>query len=404
MVDEVHRARSVETHMDEPLVSDEEENSIDLASLLNSLYEGRRTILVTTVVVFAIATCAAFLIPPRYTSKASFIPPTTSSSSTASALAGQLSQLSGLGAGSLMGGIKSPSDLYVGILKSRSVRSELIKRFDLKGVYSVKKESEAEKLLASHSDFDIGIKDSIVTISVTDKSPARARDMANAYLDVLRETNGHLALTESSQRRLFFGQQLAKEKDDLANAEVELKKTQETSGLIAPMGQTAAEIQIIADTRAQIASRQVELSALRQSATEQNPQLIRLQSEIKDLEGQLSRLQTGAGKSGGGAIPTAKLPALALDYVRKSREVKYHEVLFEMLSRQYEAARIDEAREAPLLQVLDIASYPDAKSFPPRMLMMLGGLILGCLAGSGWVLLHERFATFFASLRFGKNP
>ena len=135
----------------------------------------------------------------------------------------------------------------------------------------------------------------------------------------------------------------------------------------------------------------------------QNPQLIRLQSEIADLEGQLSRLQTGSGKSGGEAIPTAKFPALALDYVRKSREVKYHEFLFEMLSRQYEAARIDEAREAPLLQVLDIASYPDAKSFPPRTLMMLGGLILGCLAGSGWALLHERFAAFFASLRSGKN-
>jgi uncharacterized protein involved in exopolysaccharide biosynthesis len=297
-----------------------------------------------------------------------------------------------------MGGIKSPSDLYVGILKSRSVGSKLVKRFDLKSVYRVKKESEAEKRLASNSDFDIGIKDSIVTISVTDKSPTRAQDMANAYLDVLRDTNGRLALSESSQRRLFFGQQLAKEKDDLADAEVELKKTQETSGLIAPAGQTVSEIQIIAETRAQLAMRQVELSALRQSATEQNPQLIRLQSEIKDLEGQLSRLHTGTGKSGGGAIPTSKFPALALDYVRKSREVKYHELLFEMLSKQYEAARIDEAREAPLLQVLDIASYPDAKSFPPRMLMMLGGLILGCLAGSGWVLMQARFTMFFASL------
>src|ERR1700687_5466189 len=138
MADEVHRAVSVETHMDGPLASDEDENSIDLASLLNSLYEGRRTILVTTVVVFAIATSAAFLIPPRYTSKASFIPPTTNSSSTASALTGQLSQLSGLGAGSLMGGIKSPSDLYVGILKSRSVGSKLVKRFDLKRVYRAK--------------------------------------------------------------------------------------------------------------------------------------------------------------------------------------------------------------------------------------------------------------------------
>jgi tyrosine-protein kinase Etk/Wzc len=399
----MYRAEFVESVGSETLMPKDEGSSIVLFELLHSLHRGRRTIIAATIGVFSIAAVAAFLIPSRYTSKASFIPPTTNSSSTAAALAGQLSQFSGFGAGSLMGGIKSPGDLYVGILKSRLVGSELVKRFDLKNVYKVKKESEAEKRLASNSAFDIGVKDSIVTISVTDKSPARARDMANAYLDVLRETNGRLALSESSQRRLFFGQQLAKEKDDLADAEVELKKTQETSGLIAPGGQTASEIEIIAETRAQIATRQVELSALRQSATEQNPQLIRLQSEIKDLEGQLSRLQTGTGKIGGGGIPTSKLPALALDYVRKSREVKYHEVLFEMLTKQYETARIDEAREAPLLQVLDIASYPDAKSFPPRMLMMLGGLILGCLAGSSWVLLHERFATFFASLRSGKN-
>jgi len=400
MIEELqHPAEAPVVGGNEPFVSPLEPNSIDAVALMQKLRRNARTILVFTVVAFAVAVAAAYLIPPRYTSQASFIPPPTSSSSTASALAGQLAQISGLGAGSLMGGIKSPGDLYVGILKSRSVRSNLVKRFDLKSVYHLKKESEAEKRLASNSDFDIGLKDSIVTISVTDKSAARAQDVTNAYLDVLRETNGRLALSEASQRRLFFEQQLAKEKDDLADAEVELKKTQETSGLIAPGGQTASEIQIIAETRAQIAARQVEMSSLRQSATEQNPQLIRLQSEIADLQGQLSRLQTGSGKSEGGAIPTAKLPALALDYVRKSREVKYHEFLFEMLSRQYEAARFDEAREAPLLQVLDIASYPDAKSFPPRMLIMLGGLILGCLAGSGWALLHDRFAALLASFK-----
>ena len=127
----------------------------------------------------------------------------------------------------------------------------------------MKKESEAEKRLASNSDFDIGIKDSIVTISVTDKSPARAQDMTNAYLDVLRETNGRLALSESSQRRLFFGQRLAKERMTSLTQRCDLKRTEEQSGLIAPAGQTASEIETIAQTRAEISIRQVELSALR---------------------------------------------------------------------------------------------------------------------------------------------
>jgi uncharacterized protein involved in exopolysaccharide biosynthesis len=216
--------------------------------------------------------------------------------------------------------------------------------------------------------------------------------MANAYIDALRETNSRLALSEASQRRLFFGQQLAKEKDALADAEVDLKRTEEQSGLIAPAGQTASEIQTIAQTRAEISVRQVELSALRQSATDQNPEVIRLRSEIADLQGQLARMHSGSGQGAGTAIPTSKVPALALEYIRKEREVKYHEALFEMLARQYESARLDEAHEAPLLQILDPADYPDSRSGPPRMLIALGGLLLGLLAGCARVLLRDRLS------------
>ena len=205
-----------------------------------------------------------------------------------------------------------------------------------------------------------------------------------------------MALSQSSQRRLFFGEQLAKEKDDLEDAEVELKKTEEQSGLIAPTGQTEAEITTIAETQAQIAVREVQLAALRQSATEQNPEMIRLRSEIDDLQGQLLRLQKGGGNRSG-AIPTAKVPELQLDYVRKDREVKYHEALFDMLSRQYEAARLDEARDAPVLQVLDPASYPDMKSAPKRLYYMLGGLLFGLIASCFWVLVRDRLQALRAA-------
>jgi uncharacterized protein involved in exopolysaccharide biosynthesis len=217
-------------------------------------------------------------------------------------------------------------------------------------------------------------------------------------MDALRETNGRLALSQSSQRRLFFGQQLAKEKDDLEDAEVDLMKTEEQSGLIAPTGQTTVEIETLAQTQAQIAVRQVQLAALRDSATEQNPEVIRLRSEIGDLQGQLARLQNGSGKLSAAAIPTSKVPELQLEYVRKEREVKYHEALFEMLSRQYEAARLDEARDAPVLQVLDPASYPDTKSAPKRSYYMLGGLVFGFISGCVWVLLREPMRELRASL------
>jgi uncharacterized protein involved in exopolysaccharide biosynthesis len=344
---------------------------------------------------FVIAIVTALVLPPQYTSVAAVIPPSSSSNSSA-ALVGQLSAL---GAGSLLGGAgpKSPAELYVGILKSRSVAEEMVKRFNLKTVYKAKKETSAEKILAGKSTFDVDAKNSIIKISVTDPSPARARDMTQGYLDVLRSTNDRLAISESSQRRLFFEQRLAKEKDDLENAEVELKKTEEKSGLIAPSGQTASEIQTIAATRAQVTEREVELAGLLKYQAEESPDVIRLKSEISYLQKQLASLQGGKEKSLGGAIPTSMVPELQLDYVRKEREVKYHESLFEILSKQYEAARLDEAHDAPLLQVLDNPSYPDQKSSPHLMLIVLGGVICGLFIGCLWVLVRDYIQALRAS-------
>jgi len=183
-----------------------EDGGIDVSALLRMLLRGKKTILSVTLGVFAIATAIAFLLPRRYTSTVSFIPPAVSgNNSMASVVAGQLSAL---GAGELLGSGKGPGDLYAGILRSRSIASELIKRFDLMGVYRVKKESEAEKILNSSTAVTVDIKSTIVTVEVIDRSPSRAHDLANAYMDALRETDGRLALNQASQRRLFFEQQL----------------------------------------------------------------------------------------------------------------------------------------------------------------------------------------------------
>jgi uncharacterized protein involved in exopolysaccharide biosynthesis len=398
----IDRTDTAESHANASSAVEEEESSIDIVALFQTLSRGKKTIFRVTLGCFAIATLIAFVLPFQYTSAVSFIPPNLNgSSSMASALAGQLSAL---GAGDLVGGVKNPGDLYAGILRSRSIASELVKRFDLMRVYRVKKESQAEKMLGSNTNVTADMKSSIVTVDVTAKSPVLAHDLASAYMDELRDTNGRLALSQSSQRRLFFGQQLAKEKDDLEDAEVDLKKTEEQSGLIAPSGQTESQIRTVAETQAQMAVREVQLAALRDSATEQNPEVIRLRSEINDLQGQLSRLQRGSGGDGSTTtIPTSKVPELQLEYVRKEREVKYHEALFDMLSKQYEGARLDEARDAPLLQMLDPASYPDTKSSPKRMYIMLGGLAFGFLASCVWVLTRERIEAFRASLALSET-
>ncbi len=375
-------------HPYQPDVALQDESSIDLGELRRTLRAGRKKVFGVSLVCTLVALAIALVLPPVYTSTTSFIPPNLGTSSAmASALAGQLSALGGT---ELLGGGKTPGELYSGILRSRSVANELVKRFDLIHLFKAKKESQAEKALEGDTVIAVDAKSSIVTVSVTEKSPQLAHDLASAFMDALRGTEGRLALGQSSQRRLFFGQQLAKEKDDLEQAEVELKKTQEQTGLIAPAGQTEAEIRTISETQAQIAIRQTQLAALRQSSTEENPGVIRLRSEIQDLQGQLGRLENGAGKGTTAAIPTSRVPQMQLDYVRKAREVKYHETLYEMLAKQYEAARLDEAHDAPVLQVLDPASYPDSKSGPKRTYIVFGGLFLGLLGGCTWVLLSAR--------------
>ncbi len=356
--------------------------AISFPVFLAILQQGRRTIAVWAFGAVLLAGAFAFLLPNTFTATASFVPPgANTSGSSAAALMGQLSALGG---SSLLGG-KSQGDLYVGILKSRTIAHALVQQFHLIDVYKQKKESRAEKVLASHSLFTQGTKDQIVTISVTDKSPERARDLANGYLQALQATAANLALTESSQRRLFYEQRLAKEKDALADAEVALKQVQEKTGLIAPAGQTGSEIATLAQLEAQITDRQTRLAALLQEETDQNPDVVQMRSEIGSLQGEVDRLQSGQQKGRFGQFSTAQVPGFELEYIRKARDVKYHEALFDIIAKQYEAARLDEAKDSPL-QVLDRATVPDLKSGPHRSIILALGMMMGLLGGAVWVL------------------
>jgi tyrosine-protein kinase Etk/Wzc len=361
---------------------DEPDAAIDFEAVALELWAERRIVVRAGTGALVVAAIVALLLPPYYTAGVSFIPP----ASGASGSAGLAASLSALGASGLLGGGKSSSDLYIGILKSRTVADRMIDRFGLMKVYGKKKKSLAQRSLAKATRFESDIKSPIISIAVTDYNAERARDMANAYLEELRSASGGLAVTESSQRRLFYEQRLAREKDDLANAEVALKQAQEATGLIAPAGQMASEIQAMAQVRAEIAGRQVQLAALREGATDENSDLIRLKAEISDLETHLARMGNGVGSKYTGDISASRAPGLELEYIRKAREVKYHEALFEIIARQYEAARLDEANNPPVLQVLDAAVLPDAKAGPPRAVIAVGGLFLGLLGSSLWIL------------------
>ncbi len=372
-----------------------EDGEIDVVELARLVLREKKFILRCAAVSATLTAIIVYLMmKPVYTADAVFLPPQSSPGSSMSQLANQMGGMIGGFAG-----LKTPGDVYLGILKSRTVADRVIERFDLQKAYKTKKLSATENTLKSNSKFVLG-KDTLITISVEDHDPTRAADLANGYLDALRVENGRLALTEASQRRLFFEQQLEREKNSLADAEVDLKKTQEHTGLIVPVGQAQIQIEEMAQLRAQIASHEVELAAMRQGATDQNPQVVRLQTQITGLQQELQKLQSDPSQHQPGSVQlsTAKVPELALEYVRKQREVKYHEVLFELIAKQYEAARLDESKEAPLLQVVDRATVPDGKSGPHRLLLILASCILGVFVGVSWVILRSFIKTIQQNL------
>lgn len=349
--------------------------SVDLLAFLATLNRRRK---LAAVLIFGCAVLAVILgtiTPRRYTATTKIMPP-QQPQSLATAMLGQLAGGSGLA--SLAGdklGAKTQTDLYIGMLKSRTIADSLIGRFHLLGVYRNKKLSGARKSLAAHSDI-AAEQSGLIVISCSDTDPARAANLTNAYVDQLQQMTKQLGMTESSHRRFFFEEQLRKEKDALAEAEGNLKSTEQKT-LLAPTGQAEALIRAGAQLQAEIASREVQLSAIRSYATEDNPQVEVLRREIETLQAELARMTQHGDSSSNLDVSAKRLPDASLDYARKLRDVKYHESLYELLSKQYESARLDEAREGTQIQVIDPAVVPDMPSSAPRRVYAAMGMLLG---------------------------
>jgi uncharacterized protein involved in exopolysaccharide biosynthesis len=281
---------------------------------------------------------------------------------------------------------RTSSEKYVGILKSHSIADQIIERFQLKSVYEKKFLSDTRAALRKHVTFSSS-RESLITISVEDHDPKRAAAIANAFVDELYRVDSSLALTDSAQRRLFFEQRLEKEKDALSLAEIALKDTQHATGLVVPTGQGEMLIRSATELRAQISSHEVALQAARAYGTDQNPRIEILHREISTMQSQLNKLESDGMQERRFEVPAGKLPEASLEFIRQLRNLKYHETLYELLAKQYEAALIDEARQAPLIQVLDRATPPDKKSGPPRTQRMLGFGLLAMVTSSMIVLM-----------------
>ncbi len=353
------------------IVNADARGTADILEILLVLAREKKLILQVTLGAALLATIIVFLVPKMYTATATILPPQQNQSILGS-LVGQVASGNNVDLRDL--GLKNPSDVFVAMLKSRTVEDALINRFDLRKVYSKKTYGDARKVLEKRSEIDPE-KEGLISIEVTDRDPQRAADIANAWVDELRTLNQSLALTEAAQRRAFFEQKLAQERDDLAKAEFAMQQIEQKTGLLQPDAQTKALIGAVADIRAQIAAKEVQLQSLRTYGTENNPDVKRVERELAELQAQSAKIsqtqRTGSEPAENNLdVPTPRVASASVEYLRVARDLRYHESLYDFLARQLEAARIDEAKNAVVVQVVDRAVEPEKKSGPHRLLIV----------------------------------
>ncbi len=394
MIDtEVQPKPAISREQSEPFSSDSE---ISLLDFLILLLERTRFIAGFVLGAAALSTIVAFLLPVRYEGKILLLPP-AQNSSLGTALMGQLGNLGALGSlASLAGGslgIKNPADMYVSLLTSRTVEDAMIHRFGLMQEYQEKRMVDARKELERRTTVTAGTKDGLIRLTIEDRDPKRAAELANGYVEEFRKLSESLAITEAQRRRLFFQQQVELTKSELTKAENAMTQTQQTTGVLEITSQARALIESAAILRAQVAAKQVQIEGMRSFAAEDNPELKLAKQELAALQSQLQRV-AGSEQDPGSDINLSKgrVTQAGMEYLRRYRELKYQETVFELLAKEFEIAKLDEAREGSIIQVVDPAVPPDKKSSPHRMLIVIASTVLSVFLAMFWIGLRRRIA------------
>jgi len=345
-------------------------DSIDSVSgILGALRPKWRRIAAISVGTAVLAYGVALIIPPTYTARTTFISPQQQQNSAAAALS-SLGALSGLAG--VTSGIKSPADQYASLLQSVTINNRIIDRFDLMKEFESKYKEDARKRLNGLVRISIGKKDNLISIDVDDRDPERAMKMANAYVEELRSLTNSLALSEAQQRRVFFEQQLAQTKEALAKAQAAVQKSGFSEGALKSEPKAAAEA--YARVKVEIAAAEVRLATLRKTLTDASPDVQRTQATLSGLRAQLAEYERPAQTLG------------SQDYVSAYREFKYQEALFEVYAKQFELAKMDEARDGTIIQVLDPALKPERRSKPKRLFLAAAAMAIAALLSSAYFL------------------
>ncbi len=360
-------------------------SSLDLHAVAIAILRSKRLILLTA---FACAIVAFLYVkrqPVTYQAQVELLPPQTARSTGAAALTG-----TGIGAENSLNVLgaavqaKSQVDSFTIILQAWPIQDGMVKKFDLVHAYGAPNATVARYILAGRTTIS-GTREGFIKIALLDTDKQRSALLANGYVDQAREFLRGLALSEASQRRAFYEGQLASTKEALVKAEEAFRHLQQTSGAVSIDSQATALLGAATSLRSQITAKEVEIEGLRGYSTASNPQVQIAESELAALRGQLAQLEShGQGGYTGRAL--SSVPGAELEYVRATRELKYQESLYDLMVKQYEGSKLDEARDAPAIQVVEPALVPDHKFGPHKAKAALTGFGVGFFAALAFTL------------------
>jgi capsule polysaccharide export protein KpsE/RkpR len=366
------------------------ERSHDSAEWLWLLWERRRFIARLTVWGLVLSTIIAFLIPKRYESTTRLMPPDTQSGS-GMAMMAALAGKGGMGLSSLAGdllGMKSSGALFIDILRSRTVEDRLIDRFDLRKVYSDRYWQDAREDLAKNTAISEDRKSGVITITVNDRDPRRATQMAQAYVEELDRLVAEVSTSSARRERIFIEQRLQAVKEDLDNASKQFSEYASQNTAIDITAQAKATVEAAARLEGELIAAQSQLEGLQQIYTSNNVRVRSMRARVDELRSQLHKIggdtaDPSTDKKGSAPeFPSIRqLPLLGVKWADLYRQTKIQETVYELLTQQYELAKIQEAKEIPTVKVLDVANVPEKKTSPRRRLLMALGTLLAFCTG-----------------------
>lgn len=354
---------------------------IKIQDYIRVIVKWRRIIIFNVGVITLLAIIISLVLPKKYTATTSLLPPMSSQEGLGLQIPGVLAGMAGVAG--VMGMGATPSDLFAAVLKSKTVMKGVIEDHNLMEVYKQKTMTETYEKLEKNTDIEVS-PEAIITIATTAKTPELARDMAVSYVKNLDKINKSMVMSIGKRNRMFLGKRIAEVKKDLKSTEESLRSFQERHKTLSIEDELIPVLKSVGDIKAQIVARRVELGILQQYATEENPEIIRVKSELKELNAQLTNMeQEGDSKHFGigFSVPFKKVPEVGLELARLTREVMIQNGVYKLLTEQYERAKIQEVKDTPTVDVLEEATIPELRSFPIRRKIVIVAFIMSLFVG-----------------------